>query len=201
MIKKIWDALFTKSELLQDIYLIAQLNDKVMPIDRGEIYEDPLDSFLKLNFYGEVTGGGTQLTVNNEIAYCDVEIKLNKEPTGLIISDIIRKIENLGAPKGSKLIIEKTGEKIPFGKLEGLAIYLDGINLSDEVYKNSDTEALALNIRKLIGINDDIIRYSQGNTETALYFYSTSFEDMKSKISNFIATEPECENSRIVQIA
>ena len=26
-------------------YIIAQINEKLMPINRGEIYEDPLDKF------------------------------------------------------------------------------------------------------------------------------------------------------------
>ena len=77
MIKKIWNKFFTKSNgISQDNYIIAQLNDKIMPIARGEVYEDPLDEFLKLKWYGEVSGGGTLQSKSGEIEYCDVEIKL-----------------------------------------------------------------------------------------------------------------------------
>lgn len=90
-----------------------------------------------------MTGGGTQLAETGENEYCDVEIKVSNETFNQhAVSEIIAKLEELGAPKGSQLIIESTGEKIQFGKLEGMAIYLDGINLSDEIYKNSDTEAM-----------------------------------------------------------
>ncbi|MDP9047990.1 MAG: hypothetical protein M3N14_07620 [Bacteroidota bacterium] len=203
MIKKIWNKLFSKSvNSKQPNYIVAQLNDKIMPIDRGEVYEDPLNEFLKQHGYGEVSGGGTLQSKNGEIEYCDVEIELlENEINKQAINEIINKLEMLGAPKGSKLIIESTGEKIAFGKLEGLALYLDGINLSDEVYKNSDSEAVATEIRKLANIKTEILRYWQGNTETGLYFYGESFSDMKNSIADFISANPECENARIERVA
>ena len=183
-------------------FIVATLNDKVMPIDRGEIYEDPLDEFLQANGIGEVTGGGTMQLKSGELEYCDVEIQLNSnEISDNQIKEIIEKLEELGAPKGSKLTIEKTEQKIEFGKKEGLGIYLDGINLSDEVYKNSDSEALAVEIRRLAGIEDNTLRYWQGNTETGLYFYGESFEKIKIAIADFINTNPECKNCRIEQVA
>ena len=203
MIKKIWNKIFSKPALnIQSNYIIAQLNDKIMPINRGNIYEDPLDGFIREKGYGEVSGGGTLQNKDGEIKYCDIEIDLSGcKLNGLIIKEIINKLEESGAPKGSKLIIENTGEEINFGKLEGLAIYLDGINLSAEVYKNSDSEAIDLEIKRLANIKSDIIRYWEANTETALYFYGQSFDEMKSSILEFVAANPECENARIEQIA
>lgn len=202
MLKNLLSKLFSKqAQPSKDNYIVAQLNDKIKPIDRGEVYGDPLDGLLKQKFYGEVSGGGTLLELNNEVSYCDVEICLNVNPSTEMINEIISKLESLGAPKGSKLIIEITGETIPFGKLEGLAIYLDGVNLSDEVYKNSDTEAIDQKIKDLTGNTSGIIRYWQGNTETGLYYYGKSFSDMNASIADFVNTDPECENARIVQIA
>lgn len=195
---------FKKNKEDDDIgnFIVATLNDKVMPIDRGEIYEDPLNEFLKTNGIGEVTGGGTMQLKTGELEYCDVEIQLNSEEINeSYISSIIEKLEELGAPKGSKLTIEKTDQKIEFGKKEGLGIYLPGINLSDEVYKTSDSEALAKEIRRLANIEDDTLRYWQGNTETGLYFYGESFEKIKNAIADFVSTHPECENCRIEQVA
>ncbi|AMR31392.1 hypothetical protein A0256_08115 [Mucilaginibacter sp. PAMC 26640] len=186
----------------EDKYIVAQLNDKIMPIDRVEIYGDPLDEFLKMKYYGRVTGGGTLLSESGENEYCDIEIKVIDETFNQqAVSEIIAKLEELGAPKGSQLIIESSGQKIPFGKLEGMAVYLDGITLSDEVYKNSDAEAVADKIKHLTGLSSDIFRHWQGNTETALYFYGPSFVNMRLAITELLATDPECENARIVQIA
>jgi hypothetical protein len=203
MIKKIWNKLFSQAAPQKESnYIVAQLNDKIMPIDRGDVYEDPLDELLKNKGYGSISGGGTLQSKSGEIEYCDVEIEIIKDDlTKEEISELIETLEALGAPKGSKLIIEKTNEHINFGKLEGLAIYLDGINLSDEVYKNSDSAAIASEIRRLANIKSDVLRYWQGNTETALYFYGESFIDMKNSINEFISSNPECENARVEQIA
>ena len=201
-IKKLFGIKTNEEEEYSGNFVVATLNDKVMPIDRGEIYEDPLDEFLQANGIGEVTGGGTMQLKTGELEYCDVEIQLNSnEIDESQIKLIINKLEELGAPKGSRLLIEKTEQKIQFGKKEGLGIYLDGINLSDEVYESSDSEALAVEIRSLAGIKDNTLRYWQGNTETGLYFYGNSFEHIKNSINDFVGSHPECENCRIEQIA
>ncbi|EPR70427.1 hypothetical protein ADIWIN_3783 [Winogradskyella psychrotolerans RS-3] len=201
-IKKLFGIKKNEEEEYSGNFIVATLNDKVMPIDRGEIYEDPLDEFLQSKGIGEVTGGGTMQLKSGELEYCDVEIQLNSDEIDENqIKAIIEKLEELGAPKGSKLTIEKTEQKIEFGKKEGLGIYLDGINLSDEVYKSSDSEALAVEIRRLAGIEDNTLRYWQANTETGLYFYGDSFEHIKNSINDFVSSHPECENCRIEQIA
>ncbi len=166
-------------------FIVATLNDKIMPLDRGEVYEDPLDEFIQAKGIGEVTGGGTMQHKTGEMDFCDVEIRLYSDNIDQEdIKLIIAKLEELGAPKGSKLTIEKTDEVIQFGKFEGLGLYLDGINLSAEVYKNSDSEALANEIIKLAEIPSPIIRHWQGNTETGLYFYGHSFDAINSAISD-----------------
>jgi hypothetical protein len=70
-----------------------------------------------------------------------------------------------------------------------------------EVYENSDSEAIASQIRRLANIQSEVLRYWQGNTETALYFYDSSFNAIKASIEQFVKENPECENARIVQIA
>src|SRR5690606_9411474 len=103
---------------------------------------------------------------SGEIEYCDIEIELNSD---LIDPEhkklIIGKIENMGAPKGSKLTIEKTGEIIEIGVLEGLGLYLDGVNLDDEVYKNSDSNFVVAEIKRLTNDTSEIVRFWEGQTE------------------------------------
>ena len=43
--------------------------------------------------------------------------------------------------------------------------------------------------------------YWEGNTYTALYFYGSSFAEMKKRIEPFISTYPLCQKCRIEQIA
>lgn len=204
MLKNFFKTLFKKKEKADGSgnFIVAQLNEKIMPIDRGLVYEDPLDEFLKERGYGEVTGGGTLQEKTGELAYCDVEISLASNSIDKnVIADIIGKLENLGAPKGSKLIIENTKDEIPFGKKEGLAIYLDGQNLPEEVYKECDVNFVLSELHRLTNIEPNADRNWQGEKETALYFFGDSFEQMKNSISGFIATYPLCKGARVVQIA
>ena len=39
-------------------------------------YEDPLAAFLNEHGLGEVTGGGSQLNADGEIAFADIELEL-----------------------------------------------------------------------------------------------------------------------------
>ena len=60
------------------VLMIAQLNARVQPMDRGEYFEEPLDKVLKSEGIGEVTGGGTLLAdESNGIEYSDIEIMLH----------------------------------------------------------------------------------------------------------------------------
>ncbi|WP_337103276.1 hypothetical protein [Paenibacillus sp. YIM B09110] len=193
--------LFGKRKKAGSIYII-QLNDKIMPIDRGEYYEDPIDEFLRSNQYGEVVGGGTMQAQSGEIVFCNIELLLYQGTVEQnIIEQLIGKLENLGVPRGSQIIKESTEEKITFGVLEGLGIYLDGVNLPDEVYAKCDSNIVLAELSRLVGYAGEIQRYWQGNTETALYFYGKSYKEMNDAIMEFTNTYPLCQNARITQIA
>jgi len=198
---QILENLFGKDD--EDINLIVVfLNDKIMPIERGEIYEDPLDKFLKENNIGEVLGAGTTQSPSGELDWCNIDIqiyseKIEKSNVQLIIDKLIE----FGAPKGSRIVIDKTDERIYFGEKEGLGIYLDGTNLDKEVYEKCDSNIVLDEIKKLTKDDSKAIRYWQGQNETALYFYSDSYDKMKDSIKEFVAEYPLCENARIEQIA
>lgn len=206
MFKKVYKKLFGPNEkeerCTQGTFIIIQLNEKIMPIDRGDLYEDPLDEFLRAKGYGEVTGGGTMQAKSGEIEFCDMEVLIYEgNDTEKIIIEIIRILEKQGVPKGSHIVIEPTEEKTFFGNKEGLAVYLDGINLPEKVYQECDSNFVLSEVSRLVGYNGEIKRYWQGENETALYFYGDSFENMKIAISEFINTYPLCQRARIIQIA
>lgn len=181
--------------------LTATLNERIMPVDRHVVYEDPLEEFLMQGNTGSISGGGTMHSRNGEIEFCDIDIDIYGKATGTVKKAIIGKLEELGAPKGSKLAVQDGRVPIPFGRTEGLAIYLDGVNLDDRIYEECDVNNVVDGIKRLIGDDSDIVRHWIGDTETALYFYSDSFEEMKAKISGFVSEYPLCRNSRIVRIA
>lgn len=205
MLKKLISRFFLKKNNTiseDENYITVTINDRIMPIDRGMTYEDPLDELLELKGYGVVTGGGTMQEKNGEISFCDIEIKLNtKNPDREILLEIIEKLETLGAPKGSVLTIEKTKEKIKFGKLEGLALYLDRTHLSKETNLQYNSDSMVIEIKKLIDINDKLIRSWRGETEMGFYFYTASFDTTNNTIMNSIKTDPLYKGVRIVRIA
>jgi hypothetical protein len=109
-------------------FLVAQLNARLQPIHRGEFFEDPLNEALDQAALGEVSGGGTLQDVTGEIEYCDVEVQvIGSAADGAKL--VIEVLEKLGAPKGSKLHVEAESREIPFGRLEGMAVYLNGTDL------------------------------------------------------------------------
>jgi len=180
--------------------IVVTLNAKLQPMDRGEHFEDPLDAVLRKTGIGEVSGGGTLQEKSGEIAECDIEISLSSTPDKAV-PVIISKLEELGAPKGSKLRIEKSGVEHALGKAEGLAVYLNGTDLPAETYKACDSNFVYSEFDRLLAGEGRVFSHWQGPTETALYMYGGSFSEMKRRIEGFIATYPLCERCRIAQVA
>ena len=70
-------------EQSKHVYVTAQLNHLLMPIERGERYEDPLDEALSQKGLGKVDGGGTMQLQSGEIEHIDVEVILNNPAEGI----------------------------------------------------------------------------------------------------------------------
>lgn len=182
-------------------FVTARLNARVQPIDRGDYFEDPLHETLKKSNLGSVTGGGTQLAEDPAgIAFCDVEINVH-EASEETLQTIADRLEALGAPKGSKLIVENTGREIPFGKQEGIAVYLNGVDLDDEVYASCDFDTVVSELNRMMGDKGAYRGYWQGERETGVYCYGPSYNEMKTAIEPFLNSYPLCQESRVEQIA
>lgn len=181
-------------------YIVVTLNARIQPMHRGEIYEDALDEILRQQGVGEVSGGGTLQAESGEIEYCDIEIQVKDSDAATV--DLIRSsLEQIGVPKGSKITVEATGSKTPFGTLEGLAIYLNGSDLDDEVYANCDSNHVYSELDRLTEGTGKVFSYWQGPTETAFYLYGTSFTQMQAQIAELVEHYPLCQQCRIEQIA
>src|SRR4029079_2957453 len=101
------------------VTLTARLYEHIEPLDRGERYEDPLDSALRAADLGEVTGGGSQLGALGEIEFADVEIQAaNLDDALPVIVDVLQRS---GAPVGSQLLV--AGSVIrEFGEQQSVAV-------------------------------------------------------------------------------
>lgn len=192
----------TASESPQgNVEVVAELNHLLMPLDRGARYEDPLQDALSADGLGKVVGGGTMQLQSGEIEYIDMQVALTDMTRG--IPFLVERLESFGAPKGSKIKVydREPPREIPFGKVEGVGIYLDGVSLPDEVYATSDVNVVIEELNSRLTGHGEMQSYWQGPRETALYFYGVSADEMKKRMSDFLAVYPLCAGARVLTIA
>ncbi len=171
------------------------LNMRLMPIDRGSLFEDPIDEVLHKHDIGEVTGGGTLSNKERMPISCDVEFSIKRSKIDDFISFL--KAANTIAKDS---YIEYDGKREDIGKLEGLNLILDGTSLDASVYEENDVNNVIAEIDDLLKGKGQYHSYYIGEKNTNLYFYGVSFEEMKEIIANYTKTSPLCENSIIERI-
>lgn len=173
--------------------LTLDLNAKFQPMHRHEL-EDALDIILGREGLGSVDGGGTLMAGNGEIECCDIHIDTEIEN----IERIAKILNAIGIPKGSFLRCDD--KKIAVGTLEGLAIYLS-VDLDKEVYQNCDVNYVIEETEKAMKGIGSMYSYRELDAFTALYYYGTSYENMRDSISAFLADYPLCKDCKVIQIA
>lgn len=182
------------------ILVTVQLNARLQPLDRGDMFEDELHDFLSSKTLGEVTGGGSLQSDEGWIIQSDIEIDAaSADPETL--KAITTRLEELGAPRGSKLVVEQSGDEFEFGTQEGLAIYLNGTDLPDEVDENCDVGHIIDELNRLLKGTGKYFSYWDGPTETALYLYGSSAALMRERIEPLLDSYPLCQGARTEQIA
>jgi hypothetical protein len=187
-------------------FATIMLNMRLKPGIRASSYEDGLDLMLRDKGLGYVSGGGTQRAPGGEIESCTVEINLadDSEETRRAVFAAAEKLE---VAKGSKLKYRCAGDRVasehPIGKLEGFAVYLNGTDLPDEVYRNNKLQDVGDALFDALKKNGALVySYWRGPGETALYFYGEGgVEAMLAKAEPILKTHPLCEKCRIVRLA
>ena len=176
--------------------LILHLNARFQPKHRFEL-EDALEEIFQENKAGEITGGGTSLKENGEIDSCDIEIDFYDDQKGL--EWLVNLLGAIGIPKGS--LLRGVELPVPVGTVEGLAIYINGSDLPEEIYKSCDINDAIEQLEQAIEGIGRMYSYRELEEFTALYFYGTSFSAMKDKMNPFVSSYPLCQKCRIEQIA
>ncbi|MCM1099872.1 MAG: hypothetical protein NC079_05340 [Clostridium sp.] len=176
--------------------LILHLNARFQPKHRFEL-EDALQEIFQKENAGEITGGGTSLKENGEIESCDIEIDF--EDSGKDLEWLVDLLNAIGIPKGS--VLRGIEPPINVGTLEGLAIYMDGTGLAEEIYQSCDINYVIEQLEQAVSGIGHMYSYRELSEFTALYFYGTSFSVMKEKMHPFISSYPLCQNCRIEKIA
>lgn len=118
------------------------------------------------------------------------------------INFIIQMFTSTLAPKGSKISILENFtndcKQAFFGSQEGLALYLNGTDLPNEVYKKHSALTVFEECDRMLQAQKagNVCSIWQGPTETALYMYGNNFAVMQQSIEPFIASYPLCQKSR-----
>src|SRR5438477_402606 len=179
--------------------ITARLWEPIEPINRGERYEDPLQSALQAQRLGSVDGGGSQLTELGEVLFAELAIHLANLDEALAMTK--RVLEEAGAPRGSELRFRNDSGRPPmkFGTQECLAIYLDGVSLPQEVYAALDLAAVVKQVEDALGLGGKALRGSWGGSEeTSLYFYGPDADSMFAQVESLLRRLPICQNARVV---
>jgi hypothetical protein len=170
--------------------------EHIAPVDRGIRYAEPLYEALGEDAIS-IVGEGSAFTKELGIEYVNLELELSDLS---LIPTIIEILEKQGAPKGSQLKFSNLDKKttVEFGTSECLALFLDGVNLPDEVYQSTDIDELVL---KLCESSEGGAEYRAswaGEYETSIHFFCDDADAMFRRMESVIRTYPLCRNCRIV---
>ena len=175
--------------------VLLQIKARLQPMHRWGIFEKFIEKELKRKRIGKIINSGTIQGANGEITGCTIEINMKTRKQ----EEFLTFLEQLPIPKGS--FFQTETDRIEIGKMEGLAVYLNGTDLPPEVYASCDVNDLIKMLEKSLGQMGRLYSYWEGNRETVLYFYGIRFEEMKQKISGITDKYPLCEKCKIIRIS
>lgn len=93
------------------LFVYIKIPADIQPLDRGNLFEDPLQAALEKEGLGTITGGGSQLAdeSSNKIDFCGIDVDLYDAAGGLQM--LRRELVRLNAPTGTLLIYELNGHE------------------------------------------------------------------------------------------
>ena len=99
-----------------------------------------------------------------------------------------------GLPAGSQ--IEINGATAPFGRLQGLGLYLNGTQLGEDAYAHGDLQATADALAEASGDAGALWSHWMGPAETAFYFYGPDAVELRERLAVIIPDLPLLQRSR-----
>ena len=88
-----------------------------------------------------------------------------------------------------------------FGNNEGLGLYLDGTNLSPEVYATLDVNEFLDELHDALGGTGSIQGFWESDDTTGVYVYGRSAEMMTSAVDELLTVHPLARGHRLERIA
>jgi len=93
-----------------DCMVFARIEDPLMPLQRGQKYEDPLNRALTQAGMGRVTGGGSVQGIDGTIEWISLDIQL--VDLGPALDFLCARLLELGAPENTVLKFRKEGSVV-----------------------------------------------------------------------------------------
>jgi len=95
------------------LFVYIKIPGNLNPMDRGELFENPLQEALDKERLGEITGGGSQLSEpsesGNSIEFCGIDVDLYDAARGLAL--LRNELVRLQSPPGTMLLYELDGRE------------------------------------------------------------------------------------------
>jgi hypothetical protein len=177
----------------------VNLNARVQPVHRGEVYEDPLQAALDQYAAGSrIDGGGSSFDPTDGVSSCDIELALvgdRDEVLGLVV----RALEHFGAPVGSSYRVGDE-DPVPFGRTLGVSLSLDGTTLPDEVYANNDVNELVGALLAELGEAAELQSWWEGPERTSFFFYGDDPALIRGVLESAAGRFPLAEKSLVADI-
>ena len=170
------------------------LSEPILPVDRGDRYERPLDEMLRARGLGQVAGAGTSLDeTSGEIV--EVEIRLHLSDLDQAVAAVIHFLAAAGAPKGTRLRVG--GREEPCGTFESLALFIDAARNREQprdwfepmLQELLDAVAQPCEARHL---------HSYRDGRLAAYLYAPDAEGVWRDIEPLVRKHPACRGARAV---
>ncbi|WP_411892013.1 hypothetical protein [Yoonia sp. SDW83-1] len=181
------------------VFLTIRLPLKIGPLDRGELWEDPLDEILEAEELGEVSGGGTMMDPDGGILFCDLELELAD-----LSDDRLDKLQDamirLGAPRKTQFLNDDGESLREFGTVEVVGIGLDGTGLPDSAYEDFDPDNFNDEILAALGDGHSYGGSEAGERYTFFYYHGADGKQIEEKLRTFAATKPIGEGAQFVHL-
>ena len=150
------------------VYCWLKMPIRLMPMNRGEWIEDPLDEWLQENDLGEIDGGGTYINPD-EYGVVEIDVSFMLHSAAMPIdSRILPFVREFGLPKGSVLKCMTWDSETDD--------YVDS-----ELFNVGTTDALALVLDLSDGNEDDLLAEGQKLSDD---FAEILSEDYRFFVSN-----------------
>ena len=182
------------------LYLTIRLPLRIGPMERSDFWEDPIDQYLEATNIGEVSGGGTMMSKDGEIEFCDIEIAM-QDLSAATLEGLQKVVHDLGAPKGTKFLNDKDEVLADFGEVRVVGIGLDGTSLPDSAYEGFDPEGFCDEIVAALGEGYAYGGSNAGAQYTFFYFHGSDNGHIEKTLRAVTSDKPICEGAQFIHIA